>query len=300
MQTQKEKLSNNINAFPNEKKAFFDWSNLDYFPVFLENSFQMLEELYDKQTLAEMAKEDQLNFIFLINKMLDAFQVLDNWIKTNESLLFSASIHEASQSLLKKQAEQLDEVVKKLKEFKSKTADVQKNITRLEQENQQLGKKEAIFKELVNNKQKLAARKEELLMLKKDVRENKLQDLANQVQQLEQQLKEKEQEKIDLLDKKNTIAIQVNDLKTGTQKILSETVLLGKANEILEDIKKKCVQHNEEVVDVLVDDTEQLKLQLDFSISTSTELIDSSIEDLIDKTKNNLKSIDKAILEKIA
>jgi len=165
----------------------------------------------------------------------------------------------------------------------------------LEKLTTQSNEKESIYKNLVDNTQRLKNKVQHFEDLERQVKEGKLIELEEENNRLSESLKSEEDKFNSLKAERDNLLQKQLTQQDHIQKIIKQTELVGNTDELFREFEEKCKTHNEKMLQNQLDEVEQHKGFIegfsDKDIYTD-KILTPSIQQKLDKAKKMLDEVD--------
>ncbi|OJJ19167.1 hypothetical protein BKI52_20355 [marine bacterium AO1-C] len=292
----KKKLQTLVEQLPDEPVAMLEFDQLDKLSNVLATVLDKIALVYDTESLGKL---DDFDLEYYINGLYQAINILHNWVEANKNLLTPEKLEENTHQLITRQNLQIENLNRALSNAKAKMPQILEQQQLLKEQNTQNAEELARFEEeekrlneLLNNREHLEQRKQDLEETKTAVEAGNLEGLAQEVTTLEGQFAEANQKRQECLDKQTQYT---KELQTA----IDQTETLNNASHVLQQMKTQLEHHQEQLRKDYGTQAENLKIYVEFN-QQNGGLATDSVAQKLQKAQQLLAEVDEEIKAKLS
>ncbi|MCC6727409.1 MAG: hypothetical protein IT258_23095 [Saprospiraceae bacterium] len=223
-----------------------------------------------------------------------------NWLDTCKAVFETNLLNDFTKRLLLESSTKISATQQRLEGLNAEIVKIQKEREELSTTTTALEQLEPKYRQLIENKDLLVSRKLELEELEAAVEAGNLVELASSIEAKELEMQPVIAEKQRLEERRTTLLSEQTANEQKVQALIDQAQTIGRASSLFQEMESKINQHNEVILKDFQEESELLRLQLDFNQRTSGELIDAPLEKIIVDIKAGLVEIEKQLKEKIS
>ena len=301
MQKLKDELSNKIGELPSKKEDYYDEANAESYPSIIETIGGGLNQVFDRDTLIELLQDDDksFDFIIIVTELISAFKPFNDWFEINKDILDKTKLSSTIRERALKVGNNLEYLSKDLEVLKQNKDSLIGQINDLKKYVEEKETKELEYKNLRENEERMKRRRKELQELEQAVKEGKLKELEADNVEKGKQLSEAENKLTSLLARRDELLKKQKDTELDSQKIIDQTVEVGKTDVLYKELREKSTAHNKILLELQRRESEDLSINLNFTEETSKGLMDSSMNEKIKQAKRLIEEVETALKQKI-
>lgn len=266
-------------------------------------SNQYLEKLKSSFSVSNFEdiinSSDKIYYASIINKYLDQINPISNFLLQSGKELDKGKLNNIVVNKIKELTSEHKTLFQNISNTKEEIGKLEKECNKIEKDNAVLIQESARLEKLVSEKDQLFDRVKQLKELESTVKNDGLIDIEKQVNELSESLKPYEERYHILTTKRDKALKKQRDVEESIQKIIDQTSFIGNTDELFEDIKTKCLTHNDRMEKLQLKEFEDINIRLEFTKETCSEIIDESMHSQLETAKSLLDKVDQKIKNKL-